>query len=185
MRPLAEKLFKQEGIGREITSMTTETALDALSDLRKEAHPNCVVCSPGNESGLHLEFPLLDDGSVQAHFNCDAIYQGFPGMLHGGVITSLLDGAMTNCLFAHGSTGITGELKVRFCHPVATGQGSLVRAWIEETSPPFHVLKAELIQEQQVKARATGKFVEHPVANGVLPVTSPLVKNNPLARVGD
>ncbi len=141
-------------------SMTTETTLDASSDLHKEAHPNCVVCGPGNESGLRLEFPMLDDGSVQTHFNCDAIYEGFPGMLHGGVITSLLDGAMTNCLFAHGRSGVTGELKVRFCHPVATDQGSLVRAWIEMSSPPYHLLKAELIQNQQVKARATGKFVE-------------------------
>jgi len=51
-----------------------------------------------------------------------------------------------NCLFAHGRSGITGELKARFCHPVATGQGSLVRAWIERSSPPYHLLKAELIQ---------------------------------------
>lgn len=65
-----------------------------------------------------------------------------------------------SCLFAHGRTGVTRELKVRFSHPVVTGQGSIVRAWIEESSPPFHVLKAELIQDQQVKARATGKFVE-------------------------
>ncbi len=142
--------------------MTTETALGVTADLRKEAHPNCVVCDPKNESGLRLEFLTLDDGSVQTHFKCDAIYEGFPGMLHGGVITSLLDGAMTNCLFAHGRTGITGELKVRFRHPVATGRRSLVRAWIEESSPPYHVLKAELIQDQQVKARATGKFLEQP-----------------------
>ncbi len=140
--------------------MTPETALSAPTDLRKEAHPNCVVCDPENESGLRLEFDTLEDGSVQTHFNCDAIYEGFPGMLHGGVITALLDGAMTNCLFAHGRTGITGELKVRFRHPVATGQGSFVRAWLEESSSLFHVLKAELIQDQQVKARATGKFVE-------------------------
>ena len=144
----------------EVACMTSETALGGPPDPRKEAHPNCVVCGPENESGLRLEFDTLEDGSVQTHFNCDAIYEGFPGMLHGGVITSLLDGAMTNCLFAHGRTGITGELKVRFCHPVATGQGSLVRAWIEVSSPPFHVLKAELIQDQQVKARATGKFME-------------------------
>jgi len=102
----------------------------------------------------------LKDGGVQAHFDCDSAYEGFPGMLHGGVISCLLDGAMTNCLFAHGRRGITGELKVRFRHPVVTGQSTLVRAWIESSSPPFHVLKAELIQDQQVKARATGKFLE-------------------------
>ena len=118
------------------------------------------MCGPKNKSGLRLEFDTLEDGSVQTYFGCDGKYEGFPGMLHGGVISSLLDGAMTNCLFAHGHTGITGELKVRFCHPVATGRTSRIRAWIEMSSPPFHVLKAELIQDQQVKARAAGKFVE-------------------------
>ena len=139
--------------------MTTKTAFDR-PNLRQQAHPNCVVCGPKSESGLHLEFSTLKDGSIQTHFDCSSIYEGFPGMLHGGVISCLLDGVMTNCLFAHGRQGITGELKVRFRYPVVTGQSSLVRAWIESSSPPFHVLKAELIQDQQVKARATGKFVE-------------------------
>ena len=139
--------------------MTPEAALDG-TNLRQEAHPNCVVCGPKNESGLRLEFATLKDGSVQTYFDCDSTREGFPGMLHGGVISCLLDGAMTNCLFAHGRKGITGELEVRFRYPVVTGQSSLVRAWIESSSPPFHLLKAELIQDHQVKARATGKFVE-------------------------
>ena len=75
-------------------------------------------------------------------------------------IDELLLTAEMGPLFAHGHTGITGELKVRFRYPAATGRSSLIRAWIETSSPPFHVLKAELIQDQQVKARATGKFVE-------------------------
>ncbi|NQU25174.1 MAG: PaaI family thioesterase [Candidatus Nealsonbacteria bacterium] len=140
--------------------MTNEAALDGHPDLHKEAHPNCVVCGPKNESGLRLEFDALEDGSVQTHFGCDGKYEGFPGVLHGGVISSLLDGAMTNCLFAHGHTGITGELRVRFRYPVATGRTSRIRAWIEMSAPPFYALKAELIQDQQVKAKATGKFME-------------------------
>jgi acyl-coenzyme A thioesterase PaaI-like protein len=128
--------------------------------LRRQAHPNCVVCSAGRESGKQLEFALLEDGCVQTTFECDKVFQGYPGLLHGGVISSLLDGAMTNCLFAHGQQGVTGELKVRFCHPVATGRVAIVRAWLDRSVPHFHVLQAELIQDGQVKARATGKFVE-------------------------
>lgn len=141
--------------------MTTESVLSARPGIRLSAHPNCVVCSPGNELGLHLVFTLLEGGGVETSFDCAAIYEGFPGMLHGGVITSLLDGAMTNCLFSQGQVGVTGELKVRFRYPVATGRPATVRAWSEEASPPFHVLKAELMQDQQVKARAMGKFVAH------------------------
>jgi acyl-coenzyme A thioesterase PaaI-like protein len=125
-----------------------------------QAHPNCFVCSPHHRCGFRLECVLSDDGSVQARFDCGEAFEGYPGLLHGGVISALLDGAMTNCLFAHGQQGITGELKVRFRHPVVTDRPAIVRAWIDRSIPPFHVLQAEIIQDEWVKAKATGKFVE-------------------------
>lgn len=142
--------------------MTTDSVLNASKRVSNEAHPNCIVCSADHRSGLHLEFTLLEDGSVQATFDCGEAFQGYPGLLHGGVISSLLDGAMTNCLFAHGRQGITGELKVRFRHPVIIDRLAIVRAWIDRSISPFHVLHGELIQDEWVKAKATGKFVERP-----------------------
>ena len=120
------------------------------------------MCGPGQGRGLRLQVVLLDDGSVQARFDCGEAFEGYPGLLHGGVISALLDGAMTNCLFAHGQHGITGELKVRFRHPVYTDRSAIVRAWVDRSIPPFRVLQAELIQDEWVKAKATGKFVERP-----------------------
>jgi len=140
--------------------MITGASLNAPDKVRSEAHPNCIVCSANHESGLHLKFTLLEDSSVQAAFDCGEAFQGYPGLLHGGVISSLLDGAMTNCLFAHGRQGVTGELKVRFRHSVVTDRPAIVRAWIDRSIPPFHVLQAELIQDEWIKAKATGKFVE-------------------------
>jgi acyl-coenzyme A thioesterase PaaI-like protein len=60
-------------------------------NLRQRAHPNCVVCGSSNEFGLQVEFETLEDGSVQATFGCDEKYEGYGGVLHGGVISSLLD----------------------------------------------------------------------------------------------
>jgi acyl-coenzyme A thioesterase PaaI-like protein len=139
---------------------TVDTPTNGPESAGRQAHPNCIVCSPHHPCGFHLEFVLSDDGSVQAKFDCSEVFEGYPGLLHGGVISSLLDGAMTNCLFAHGQQGITGELKVRFRHPVVTDRVAVVRAWIDRSIPPFHVLQAELIQDEWVKAKATGKFLE-------------------------
>jgi acyl-coenzyme A thioesterase PaaI-like protein len=80
--------------------------------------------------------------------------------MHGGMIASLLDGAMTNCLFAHGHIAMTGELKVRYREPVIIGEEMLLRAWITRSQPPLHLLEAELKQEGCVKATASAKFVE-------------------------
>ena len=142
--------------------MTAKTAPDAMHTFRNQVHPDCIVCGPANQRGLHLDFALGEDGRVQAAFDCDAAYEGFPGIVHGGVICMLLDGAMTNCLFAHGHDALAGELNVRFRHPLLTGQTASVRAWIERESPPYHLLNAELTQNEQIKARAVGKFVDRP-----------------------
>lgn len=72
----------------------------------------------------------------------------------------LLDGAMTNCLFANGYTAVTAELRVRYGHPVDTESPALVYAHIERTRARLHSVVAELIQEGVVKATATAKFLE-------------------------
>ncbi len=127
--------------------------------IRSEAHQNCVVCGTANNRGLRIEFHASEDGSVHASFDCTKAYEGYSNVLHGGVVSALLDGAMTNCLFAHGHPGVTAELVVRFRHPVRTGVPVTVRAWIERCAPPLHVLKAELVQDEQIRATASGKFL--------------------------
>jgi uncharacterized protein (TIGR00369 family) len=138
----------------------TEPGQMELRETRAQAHSNCVVCSPANSRSMCLEFAASDDGGVQARFDCDKAFEGYAGMLHGGVIASLLDGAMTNCMFAHGIPAITAELNVRFRNPVVSSQIATVRAWIERSSPPLHLLKAEILQDKQLKATAFGKFME-------------------------
>lgn len=132
----------------------------SLSEIRGTEHADCVVCSSTNERGLQLEFALDQDGAVFADFPCSLDFQGYGGFLHGGVIASLLDGAMTNCLFAHGQAAFTAELNVRFLNPVVTGEGITVRAWIERSHPVLKVLKGEVVQSDRVMATAVGKFVD-------------------------
>lgn len=136
------------------------TGCAALSALRRESHPDCFVCGPANGHGLGLDFQWSEDGSVETEFACQRIFQGYSARLHGGIICTVLDGAMTNCLFAHGHVGVTAELKVRFRHPVMTDRPARVRAWVASSLRPLHELAAELVQEQQVMATARGKFLE-------------------------
>lgn len=139
---------------------STEPSQARLKTVRTQAHPYCVVCSQSNPLGLGLEFTVHDDGSVSASLNGHFALEGFQGCLHGGMIASLLDGAMTNCLFAHGHVAMTAELKVRYRKPVFTGQEMLIRAWITRSQPPLHLLEADLKQEGCIKATASAKFME-------------------------
>ena len=131
-----------------------------LKTARAKAHPFCLVCSQSNLLGLRLEFAVHDDGSVSASFLGHSALEGFEGFLHGGMIASLLDGAMTNCLFARGQVAMTGQLTVRYRKPVVIGQEMLIRAWITRSQPPLHLLEAELKQGGCIKAIASAKFME-------------------------
>ena len=131
-----------------------------LAVVREEVHSRCVVCGARNTRGLHLDFEVMSDGSVQADFDCTNVLVGYPRTLHGGVIASLLDGAMTNCLFAHGLVAVTAEITIRFLRPVVTNQAATVRASLEDSKRTLHRLGAELRQDGQLMATATGKFIE-------------------------
>ena len=128
--------------------------------MRRAAHARCFVCGRPHEGGLNLDFAVCDDGAVEAAFDCAACYQGYDGVLHGGVTASLLDAAMTNCLFARGIAAVTAEMTVRYRHPIAVGMPRIVQARAGRAQPPLHLVEAEIVQEGQVRARAAGKFME-------------------------
>jgi acyl-coenzyme A thioesterase PaaI-like protein len=113
-----------------------------------------------------MEFRTPRHGLIEATFACERALEGYPDVLHGGVICALLDGVMTNCLFACGVVAVTGDLRVRFRLPVATSGRAAVRAWVESSSRPLHQLAAELTQDGQIKATATAKFGERTAAVG-------------------
>lgn len=139
-----------------------ETAENTLSKIRTNAHPKCVVCSFGNEQGLRIEFQFVEQNRVEAVFTFDKSFEGYPGILHGGVITSILDGAMGNCMFARGQTAVTVEITTRFRHPVLTDKPAFVTAWLEKNAHPLYLLKAQILQDGKIRAAAKGKFYDQP-----------------------
>ena len=143
------------------TSLARDRAATHFHDTRLAAHPFCFVCSGSNPMGLALRCELEADGSVGAKFLGHGALEGYAGLLHGGLIAALLDGAMTNCLFARGIRGLTAELKVRYHKSVAASEEVFLRAWLEDDAHELFQLRAELKQGGVVKASATGKFMKY------------------------
>lgn len=127
--------------------------------LREIAHPRCVACSPNNKSGLKLDFQGVGAGAVRAPFDCGVAFEGYPGQLHGGIISTLLDAAMANCLFAQNLQAVTAELSVRFKAPVVLKHPAIVEARVVRDLFPLFLMEASVTQDGEVKATATAKFV--------------------------
>jgi acyl-coenzyme A thioesterase PaaI-like protein len=127
----------------------------AYHRLREQQHGHCIVC--GRSSGLEFR---SRDGKVEAEIACRRFLEGYAGVLHGGVICAVLDGAMTNCLFAAGRSAVTGDLRVRFRKPVVARGTATVQAWIEESHPPLYRVAAHVRQDGEIKVTAQAKFME-------------------------
>ena len=139
--------------------MTTDELQQCLDRIRREVHAHCVACGSTNEHAPRLRFVASPQGGVTTSFQPNTGDEGYNGILHGGVIATLLDAAMTNCLFAQGHCGFTADLHVRYRHPVTSGEPCALRAWIERSSSPLFTLRAELRQANQLRVTATGKFM--------------------------
>lgn len=88
------------------------------------------------------------------------MHEGYRGLVHGGIIATLLDGAMTQCLFAGGIRALTAELKVRFRQPLSLGEQVRVRGWRVSSVHGLHRMRAEITVGRSVLASAEGKFLQ-------------------------
>jgi len=100
----------------------------------------CFGCGPGNEVGLRLEFSKARGAegeespwAVAAEATLSDRYEGPPGYLHGGIIATLLDEAMSKANRAQGVTAMTRQMEVNYLRPVPSGcpirvEGRVVRS---------------------------------------------------------
>ncbi len=62
--------------------------------MKKQANSNhCFVCGVNNSFGLKIKFYEQQPGEVEADINLPNQYQGYPGVVHGGIIAAMLDEA--------------------------------------------------------------------------------------------
>lgn len=88
-----------------------------MSEVNKEALPAydmCFVCGKKNPIGLKLEFAVLDD-AYTAYFTPDENHQSYDGIVHGGIISTLLDEIMGKYVWVlTGKPSFTARLEVRY-----------------------------------------------------------------------
>lgn len=85
----------------------------------------CFGCSPGNPIGLKLEFFEEDNGLV-CFWDPDENMQGYPGVVHGGIQTTLMDELASWIVFVLGKCGgFTSSMEIRFRKPLPVSKGKV------------------------------------------------------------
>lgn len=117
----------------------------------------CFACGVANPIGLGLAFGREAE-AVETVFTPLQWHQGYDGLVHGGITTTLLDEAMAHALLARGIRAVTARLAVRFSAPLEVGATAIVRGKITADRGRLVEAAAEIRTGGALIASAEGVF---------------------------
>ncbi|HKK02054.1 MAG TPA: PaaI family thioesterase [Desulfuromonadales bacterium] len=125
-------------------------------DIADDRH--CFVCGPENHEGLQAAFTVDPANSAS---RCQLVipsrYQGWQGMVHGGILATLLDESVIYACRAQGEKFVTAELTVRYKKPVPVETMLVVRACVKGKKRKLLTVRSWIEAEGNVCAEADAK----------------------------
>ena len=119
----------------------------------------CFVCGDENPQGLHIEF-LAEGRRSSATWTPRAGWESYKGIVHGGIISSVLDEAMSKAIISGGDEAFTADLRIRFRKKVCVGDVVHVNGWIVSIEKRKIQAEANIISEDgEERAHAWGVFL--------------------------
>lgn len=139
--------------------------MEAIALERLPTSRGCFVCGQENPIGLRVHFDRTSDGA-QASVHPGLAFQGFDGVLQGGVVAGLMDDAMWYAIYGQASAiTMTAELTVRYKAPVPADADLRVEARVVEQRRSLYTCAASISgPDGKVLAEASGKFMPAPKA---------------------
>ncbi len=134
---------------------------ELLTPLFHMAQNRCFGCGPANPIGLHLDFFVAEDQSVVCLPLVADLFEGPPGMLHGGVIATLLDEAMSKAVRVRGLTAMTRQMEVEYLRPVPSATAIRIDGMLVRSEGRRLWTEAKIVNDKSVTlATAKGLFIQ-------------------------
>ena len=135
-----------------------------------ENNDNCFVCGMKNPFGFQVKPEIIGDGAA-VRIECTPAehLQGWANILHGGILSTLLDEAITYVgIGTFDQPAVTAQLEVRFRNPAPTAVKLFVSAERTKVSKRLVEAKAEVtLGDGTLIATGAGKVV--PVGENFAP----------------
>jgi uncharacterized protein (TIGR00369 family) len=123
-------------------------------------YAGCFVCGEHNKIGLKARF-FHKNNQAETEIVADERFEGYKGIYHGGIISTLLDEAMIKAILAEDKYAVTAEITVRFHLPINTGDKLKIIGRITETKGRIFFTEAKALRNEiEVVASAAGKCIE-------------------------
>ena len=126
----------------------------------------CFVCGMSNNLGLKASFYEMENDELVAIFTPKNIHQSYPGRLHGGIASTILDETIGRAILMKDENiwGVTLELNVKFKKPVPYDEELKVICKItNETSRMFEGVGRIVLPNGDIAVTAEGKYFKMPI----------------------
>ncbi len=134
--------------------------------IRKQRNSKmCAICGLDNAYGVRAPFYSMEDGSVVSRFSFREEHQSYPGRVHGGMITAMLDEMGLRALWAKEggefTYGVTLSLETKYRLPVPYGVPLLGRGAIVRETGNFLTAECAILDGSfRTLANATIKYIK-------------------------
>ena len=115
----------------------------SYEDFRLRPH-HCFACGELNEIGLHLKLNL-EPGICWTELELPRRFEGWEGIVHGGILCTILDEVMAWSLVASDNWGVTARMSVDFRKPVTVGRAIRAEGWITESRRRIHATAGRIL----------------------------------------
>lgn len=121
-----------------------------------------------NETGLHLQYELVDDTDAYASVRVATTWTpgddhvGFPGLVHGGLLAAVLDDAMGRSTAIFKKWVVTGRMNVRYRSGANVGEELRIEAWITRMSKRLMTAQAAITSHKGLVAEADATYLPVP-----------------------
>lgn len=121
----------------------------------------CFVCGEDNPAGLKLDFFFdRENRKAWAEFIPAREHEGYPDLLHGGIISSLLDEVMAKAILTEEIPVVTSRLNVEFKKPAPIGEKLRAEGWITGHKTRAYFAAGRLLgSDGRVIAVASGVYI--------------------------
>jgi uncharacterized protein (TIGR00369 family) len=122
------------------------------------SHNACFACGRLNQDGLALVFEPAGDG-ICCHTTIDSKYQSYDGIVHGGILASIVDAAMVNLVYQrYGGRPLTCSLELRYRASVRVGDQMVAEAGLLRTKQRIVWASCQINVSDRLCVEATAAF---------------------------
>lgn len=123
---------------------------------------HCFVCGKRNHRGMQIDIKkAVENNTCTFTFTAGPTFQGYSGIVHGGILSTLLDEAMIHAVMGNKIMAVTADMRVKFLRPAPIGVVLKIAATLTGNRKNLYFARGTvMLNDGTLLAEAEGRFAK-------------------------